>query len=311
MATGAYFDFTKRRFFIKPLLLTGSQLQLSSYVAGALSRAVVNPFEVVQTITQVCSKEGRKDYSEMVNDINRKEGIPGFFTGNLLGTLRFFGSGVVHVAAYSAFRAILADDGNQISDSNFLIANSLSSVISSIVTYPLETIRTRMILDIDQKKYTSFVECLNTTVHEEGYSALFKGVIPFTIGNFLVDDLMDALWILPRGIQNPTQFGIAALAATISMTMYYPIDTVVKMVQAPSVSKKMRPDIECSNSMEAASNTIDKHGIMSLFRGYPVALLKVVPGILTAVLSYEASKYFFNFVNDKYGLAPIWPKVGL
>jgi len=311
MATGVYFDFARRRFFIRPLLLTGSQLQMSSYLAGVVSRAVVNPFDVVQTITQVGSKEGRKEYQEMVQDIHRKEGIAGFLTGNLLGTLRFFGTGVVHIATYTALRALLANEANQLTDTNFMIANSLSSIVASVVTYPFETIRTRMILDIDQKKYTSFMECLNTTVHEEGWSALFKGVVPFAVGNFLVDDLMDTLWILPRGITNATQFGIAALAATISMTLYYPIDTIVKMVQAPAVSKKMRPDVEFTNTMEAATNTISKNGIASLFRGYPIAILKVIPGILTAVLSYEASKSIFDFINAKYGLAPLFPKLGL
>jgi len=60
----------------------------------------------------------------------------------------------------------------------------------------------------------------------------------------------------------------------------------------------MRPDVEFDNTLEAGMNTVSKHGLFSLWRGYPIAVLKVIPGVLSAVLSYEGAKRVFEQFNN-------------
>lgn len=47
--------------------------------------------------------------------------------------------------------------------------------------------------------------------------------------------------------------------------------------------------------------TINKHGLMSLWRGYPVAIMKVIPSTIGAVIGFEGAKRFFDYINTNYG----------
>jgi hypothetical protein len=54
-----------------------------------------------------------------------------------------------------------------------------SSAVANVLTHPLETIRTRLVVQEDKgknKKYEGITDTLNTIITEEGYWALFKGV---------------------------------------------------------------------------------------------------------------------------------------
>lgn len=73
------------------LIFTCRQALLSSIAAGVVSRTIASPFDVVQTLAQVASKEGRKDYEDLVDDLYRKEGLSIFFRGNIIGCIRYFG----------------------------------------------------------------------------------------------------------------------------------------------------------------------------------------------------------------------------
>jgi len=209
MATGVSFDFARKRFFIRPLAVTTNQVYVSGVASGLISRAVIAPFDVIQTLAQVGSKEGRKSYGEIVDDLMSKEGVGAFFRGNLIGSIRFFGSGAIHVLAFAGINSVLRDKTTgTITLEQAMLASSASSLIASALTYPLETIKTRLILDVDHRKYNGFLDCFNTTLQEEGWGALFAGVLPYMIANLLIDDVMDRLWVVPRAINDATDLPI-------------------------------------------------------------------------------------------------------
>lgn len=79
------------------------------------------------------------------------------------------------MASFAGISYLLRDkETNILKEENFFLASSLASIISSLATYPLEVVRTRLILDVNQKKYEGAVDCLFSTVSEEGMGALFR-----------------------------------------------------------------------------------------------------------------------------------------
>jgi len=285
--------------------LTPSQVYISRGIAGILTRTILSPLDVLQTINQVGPKKvQKKGIWEEVNEIYEKEGIKGFFKGNLIGCLRFVATGATQVLIYVGLKKLLTSNDID-TTSTIALCTSFSGLIATFITYPLDTIKTRLILD-KNKKYSSTWDCLQTTIAEEGWIRLWRGVVPFTIGSFIADDILDRVWESSLvNIANPSplhSFLVSCLATVVAQTFYYPIDTSLKLVQSASTSesasKEMKPDVgECRTTINAVIQNVDKHGIGGLFRGYPINLLKVIPGVLTAFISFEYSRRFFAHYN--------------
>ncbi|CAB4034033.1 mitochondrial carrier homolog 2 [Paramuricea clavata] len=72
---------------------------------------------------------------------------------------------------------------------------SVSSVTSTIITYPLQVVSIRMIVQFvgREAKYTGTIQSLREIYSEEGISGLFAGLIPQLIGEIIT------LWIF-RGL---------------------------------------------------------------------------------------------------------------
>jgi len=294
--------------YTRPLLvgygLTTSQAYATRAIAALASNALVAPFDVVQTLAQVGSKEGRKSYKRIVEDIWEKEGFSGFFRGAFVGSLRFVETAAVNYVVYYAVKKALADEAGLLSENNHQIANAASIILSSIISYPLELIKTRLILDFDHKKYQGgAIDAFMDTLDKEGWSGLFSGAILSAVGNYAMIEIMERIWTPIRlGLAiAPPKLVDAIIQSFIAQTIYYPIDTVLKMVQAPHIYRKLHPDVPFDGAIEAATSTVSKHGFFALWRGYAIAALKVVPYITLTSLTYQITADSFERVNIRAG----------
>ncbi len=69
----------------------------------------------------------------------------------------------------------------QMSFTQLMAAGTLAGLLQMVITYPLETVRTRMTLSADLTggvRYRGVVDCFAFTVRVEGPGALFKGLGP-------------------------------------------------------------------------------------------------------------------------------------
>jgi len=295
--------------------LSPLQVYMSRGIAGVFTRTLLAPIDVVQTIKQVGPKKNQKrTITEEFEEIQEKEGFKGFFKGNLVGCMRFVATGALQVVVYIGLKKLLASkEGTPPTPSTVALCTSLSGLIALFLTYPLETIKTRLILDKNKSQYTSALDCLQAVIMEEGWGRLWRGVLPFLIGTFIADDILERVWANSlMNIQNLTvfhSFFFSCLATLVAQTFYYPIDTTLKMVQSEckGAPKKTRPDVDSESTLEATVQNVEKHGIAGLFRGYQVNLLTIVPGSLIAGISFEACKRLFGYFNTNYGGTRIIP----
>eukprot|EP01114_Cavostelium_apophysatum_P009667 TRINITY_DN228_c0_g2_i1.p1 TRINITY_DN228_c0_g2~~TRINITY_DN228_c0_g2_i1.p1 ORF type:complete len:339 (-),score=66.20 TRINITY_DN228_c0_g2_i1:98-1114(-) len=292
------------RFYTRPMMVGHGITTNAAYTSRAISAVAgglaTSPFYVVQTLAQVRSKEGRKSYAQICEDIMAKEGVLGFFRGSLVGVARFAATAGLNYAIYLGVRRLLEDRQGVISLDNHQIANAVSIILSSILTYPLEVIRTRLILDFDKRKYTGAIDCLTNTAHYEGWTSLFSGSVLASVGNYILLEATERIWAPVRiGLSlTPPAIVEAAAQTIIARTLYYPIETVLKMVQAPHLIKSLHPDVEFDGVVEAATNTVAKHGVLELWRGYAVAALSIAPFIAVVSLSYQGTAKLFSEVQD-------------
>jgi solute carrier family 25 protein 43 len=163
--------------------------------------------------------------------------------------------------------------------------------------------------DKRQTKYKGIIDCFRVVYREEGVLAFYKGmstsiigVIPFAGGTFMAYEFLDKLWRGYKGDKplNPLEnFINGCLAAAFAQTFSFPFDTIRKKMQAKShtVTEDMKPDVEFTGMIDAFVKTVQKHGVLGLWRGTTANLAKVAPyaGIMFA--AFEACKRFFVWWN--------------
>jgi len=318
----SWLDYRATHILVEPgifhsVKLSPLQVFVARGVSGVLCRTALAPLDVVQTLSQIGSRKVlKKNLLEEGGEVYKKEGIYGFFKGNLTGCIRFVAAGAVQVLLYMAMKKLAprAEGTEGPSSGSLLICASLSGIAASLIVYPLEVVKTRLIMDSHHVKYSSAIDCLNMIVKQEGWQSLWNGCLPYILGNLISEEILDRVWLHNLKLDQviitssgallgttPFQsFLTSCLAAAAAQVVYYPFDTIVKMVQASgrTAPEDKKPDVEFMDSLDAAVQAANKHGATTLYRGFALNLLRVVPGVLVAFLSYEISKRFFANYNE-------------
>ncbi|KAF3812588.1 hypothetical protein GH733_019390 [Mirounga leonina] len=173
----------------------------------------------------------------------RAEGPRALWKGNGVACLRLFPCSAVQLAAYRKFVILFTDDLGHISQWSSIMAGSLAGMVSTIVTYPTDLIKTRLIVqNLLEPSYRGILHAFSTIYQQEGFLALYRGVsltvlgaLPFSAGSLLVYMNLEKLWNGPRDRFSPLQnFANVCLAAAVTQTLSFPFDTVKRKMQVRS-----------------------------------------------------------------------------
>nr|GFA47003.1 adenine nucleotide transporter BT1, chloroplastic/mitochondrial-like [Tanacetum cinerariifolium] len=112
---------------------------------GAVSRTFVAPLETIRTHLMVgsCGQSSK----EVFQDIMKTDGWTGLFRGNLVNVIRVAPSKAIELFAYDTVKKTLAPKpGEQakLRVPESLIAGACAGISSTICTYPLELLKTRL-----------------------------------------------------------------------------------------------------------------------------------------------------------------------
>ncbi|XP_075855262.1 solute carrier family 25 member 43 isoform X2 [Microcebus murinus] len=221
--------------------LTGSQRLLCAGLAGALSLSVTAPLELATVLAQVGVVRGHaRGPWATGRRVWRAEGPRALWKGNAVACLRLFPCSAVQLAAYRKFVVLFTDDLGHISQWSSIMAGSLSGMVSTIVTYPTDLIKTRLtVQNMLEPSYKGLLHAFSTIYRQEGFLALYRGVsltvlgaLPFSAGSLLVYMNLEKIWNGPRDrfslLQN---FANVCLAAAVTQTLSFPFDTVKRKMQ--------------------------------------------------------------------------------
>ncbi|XP_039218302.1 solute carrier family 25 member 43 isoform X3 [Crotalus tigris] len=222
--------------------LTALQRLGCAGLAGAASHSLTAPLEVLTVLGQIGALAGRPGGGlwQAGSRLCRAEGPGALWKGNLTACLRLLPYSAVQLASYRRCVMLLMDDLGHISQWNAIVAGSLAGMMAAVATYPTEVIKTRLIVQnrLDPP-YKGILHALYMIYHQEGASALYRGVslsvlgaIPFSIASFLVYTHLDELWGQPSLSFTPMQnFFNGCLAAAVAQTSSFPFETVKRKMQ--------------------------------------------------------------------------------
>ncbi|CAK9438252.1 uncharacterized protein LODBEIA_P24950 [Lodderomyces beijingensis] len=277
---------------------------LAGSISGGVARAITAPLDVVKIRLQLQSKtfKHRKTIATVVKDLLREEGVIALWKGNVPAEILYIVYGGVQFTSYS----ILSKNISRVEDSygvrlssasHSLMAGIGAGVASTLVTYPFDLLRTRLVAN-RKRNLVSMTGTIRRIVKIEGVSGMFSGIAPAVVSIASMTGLMFWSYELARDFSAdykhvPFIEGICGfIAGAVSKGITFPLDTLRKRCQMYSVvyGKKYH------SAFHIFVNMIKREGIFGLYRGYGVSIIKTAP---TSALSLWTYEYVLTWIKKK------------
>ncbi|PIN23984.1 Mitochondrial solute carrier protein [Handroanthus impetiginosus] len=268
---------------------------ISGGIAGAVSRTAVAPLETIRTHLMVGSSG--HSTTEVFKDIMKKDGWTGLFRGNFVNVIRVAPSKAIELFVYDTINKNLSPKpGEQpkLPIPPSLFAGACAGESSTLVTYPLELLKTR--LTIQRGVYNNLLDAFVKILQEGGPGELYRGltpsligVIPYAAANYCAYDTLRKAYrkiFKQEKIGNIETLLIGSAAGAISSTATFPLEVARKQMQVGAVSGRQ----VYKNVLHALASILEQEGIHGLYRGLGPSCLKLVPAAGISFMCYEACK---------------------
>ncbi|XP_045154490.1 solute carrier family 25 member 43 [Echinops telfairi] len=215
----------------------------------------------------------------------------------------------------ATFVMLFTDNSGQITQWDAIMAGSLAGMVSTIVTYPTDLIKTRLtVQNMLEPSYRGIFHAFSTIYQQEGLLAFYRGVsmtvlgaVPFSAGSLLVYVNLEKIWHGPRSQFSVLQnFANICLAAAVTQTLSFPFDTVKRKMQAHSLYLPHHGgvDVHFSGVVDCFRQIIKTQGVLGLWNGLTASLLKIVPYFGIMCSTFECCKRFCLYQNG-YIVSPL------
>lgn len=281
---------------------------MAGAIGNVLTRIVIAPLE--RTRVQMIADAGKyPSMAACVRGIVANEGIAGLWAGTVLNVVRIGPQMGIAFFTKDYFKAAFAGEGNKPTALQTLAASMCSGVTCQTGIYPIDTIRTRMMTS--PGTYTGFMDCLKTTLKNEGGGGLFKGLLPanmFAIPyygtQFFVYDTLKLQYTTfrrPIGEPRPAHpllgIPLGAISSCAACAVAFPFQMAWKRMQVQGVGG--RP-ILYKNSFDCLYKVASTEGLKGVYAGLPANLVKLAPTGAISFMAVEAIKDAFGWRPGQY-----------
>jgi len=177
----------------QPHHLNKWQSAIAGGVAGLVSRFVISPLDVVKIRLQLqperrtrlferYAKSSSPKYRGMLDAakvIVREEGVTALWKGNLAAEYLYLTYGAMQFATYNEYKRWLSHTPMKFSDTAISIfSGAMAGFSATLVTYPLDLIRTRFASQGQTRIYSSLMQCISDIHRNEGILGFYRGLAP-------------------------------------------------------------------------------------------------------------------------------------
>ncbi|XP_052171503.1 adenine nucleotide transporter BT1, chloroplastic/mitochondrial-like [Diospyros lotus] len=267
---------------------------ISGGIAGAVSRTAVAPLETIRTHLMVGSSG--HSTAEVFDNIMKTDGWKGLFRGNFVNVIRVAPSKAIELFAYDTVNKALSPKHGELPKLPIpasLVAGACAGVSSTLVTYPLELLKTRLTIQggVYDGLFDAFIKILQEGGPRELYRGLTPsliGVIPYAATNYFAYDTLRKAYrkvFKQEKIGNIETLLIGSAAGAISSSATFPLEVARKHMQVGAVSGRVYKDV-----LHALSSILEQEGIQGLYKGLGPSCMKLVPAAGISFMCYEACK---------------------
>jgi hypothetical protein len=293
--------------------------------AGALTKTSVAPLERVKILFQIQGMQGNtgdnRKYRGLLQSLRlivKEEGTVSLWKGNGANCVRVVPVYALKFAFNDTFKDMVKapeQTERDLTISQRMLAGTLAGLCQTSLTYPLETVRTRLSIGsaLSGVHYNGILDCFRTTIKQEGGGALYKGIMPTYISgapyvglqmtffdvykNWLVKDNIDVSESNGRSSIGSAASKVGsmmmagALAGMTAQTITYPGDTIRRRMQSNGMGGTK---ILYKNSWHCTTTIIKTEGIVGLYRGLLINCIRGIPGAAIQFAAYESLKTLFD-----------------
>eukprot|EP01091_Cochliopodium_minus_P009391 TRINITY_DN2306_c0_g1_i2.p1 TRINITY_DN2306_c0_g1~~TRINITY_DN2306_c0_g1_i2.p1 ORF type:complete len:484 (-),score=113.65 TRINITY_DN2306_c0_g1_i2:107-1558(-) len=272
-------------------------------VAGAISRTLTAPMDRLKVLLQAGGSLGKDNQKitgirQGLTLIYKTEGLRAFWKGNGANVFKIMPESSIKFYVFEHLKRILPGDERNVTVAERFIAGSLAGFTSQLCIYPMEVAKTRLAVG----NYNGIYDCLKSVYMKEGFTALFRGLIPSLTGIVPYSGIELTTYFTLKQIYlkkhpeitQPSVFVTLSLGATssfIAQTCAYPLQLVRTKLQsqgAPGYPKIYNGMLDCLVGVYKAN------GFFGLFKGMAPNSLKTMPAISISYLVYEKMKIFLG-----------------
>ncbi|KAK6927528.1 Mitochondrial substrate/solute carrier [Dillenia turbinata] len=268
---------------------------ISGAIAGAFSRTAVAPLETIRTHLMVGSSG--HSTTEVFNNIMKTDGWQGLFRGNFVNVIRVAPSKAIELFAFDTVNKALSPKPGEepkIPIPPSLVAGACAGVSSTLVTYPLELLKTR--LTVQRGVYDGLLDAFFKILQEGGPGELYRGlaasligVVPYAATNYFAYDTLRKAYrkvFKQEKIGNIETLLIGSAAGAISSSATFPLEVARKHMQVGALSGRQ----VYRNVLHALASILEQEGIQGLYKGLGPSCVKLVPAAGISFMCYEACK---------------------
>lgn len=294
----------------KDHLRKGEKVQISSsLMAGSLSgliaRSFTAPMDTIKIRLQVTPNTG---IFKTVEGILRNEGISGFWKGNIPGSVMYVIYGGVQFSSYAFYNSALSEFRLS-PELQGLSVGALAGMTSSMVSYPLDVLRTRFAAD-RRVVFSKLTHSVHEIWKQRGLQGFFKGCLScmfiVSLNSSIIFGTYETIKIYCDNTRE--QFGqtkwhhtldnsASSLGALLAKLATFPLDTARRrlMISDSTDVHRFTPKTEIYERYKGRGiarvvwQILNHEGVFALYRGIPLALLKSIPSTAVSIWAYEAT----------------------
>jgi len=260
---------------------------LAGALGGSISRTVVAPLD--RAIFMIQAETGRLSLGSALQRVLQKEGPMGLWRGNTPNVIKVIPRSALQFAVYANMKDFFLlrkkpkADGSApagLTTPERLIAGGLAGATATVVTYPLDLIRSQMAVN-----GTKLVDTFKSVVKAAGPLGLYRGLTPTlgadivgnALGFLLYDTYVDKYKMLTGKKAGSVERGvIGALSACTCLTITFPLEVVMTRMRVQGTGGRA---ILYKSVADCLVQIAQKEGVSALWKGALTTYIKVFPQV--------------------------------
>eukprot|EP00937_MAST-01D_sp_MAST-1D-sp2_P003808 g3808.t1 len=285
-------------------------------IAGCSATCCVHPLDVTRVQMQLDAEGGGKRlYKGMVDCVTqlyRQNGLQrGLYAGLSAGILRQLSYGMPRFGIYTwlndAVTRGLPEGQQSLSLWQSILVGGSAGASASLIGVPSEVALVRMsaesrLPESQKRGYTSALDAVVRIAREEGVGALWRGAGPTVtravllnvgqlgVGSQVKKELVNAHGFTPGSI--PLLCTTSVVASLVANMLSVPADTLKSRMQNMPMGADGKPLY--SNMLDCAGKTVQKEGVLALWKGFTPAFIKLTPHTVISFIVLEKLTKFYT-----------------
>ena len=259
-------------------IFSPSELLFSGAMAGALAKTAIAPLDRVKILFQTDPKEAFSvaNVRKVSKKIYSSSGIRAFWRGHTATLMRVVPYSATNFFVFDRARSFIEHSGsfNLHPVLTRFAAGAISGSVAVIVTYPFETLRARLAVDMIGRYSGGYISATRSIVNAEGIKCLYSGLRPTLIGIIPYAGTSFAVYETLKGDQKSfhSRLLVGAVAGFVAQAATYPLDVVRRRMQVtPWNYKSVISTFKTVYIQEGIINGLYKGLSMNLVKG-PIAV---------------------------------------